>query len=87
MANDRVHIRCDGCGAWKMLMKFNAAGLHTADNGILEWLDAHGACHPKASGVDLGGVPGFSLYTDDDAFGEALAIGLQNAAPPDGVES
>ena len=81
MANDRVHIRCDGCGAWKMLLKHSGAGLHTCDNGILEWLDTHGDCHPLAFSVGLQGLAGFSLHTDDAVGGE-LQFGKQNSPPP-----
>lgn len=76
MSNDRVHIKCS-CGAWKMLMKHNGAGLATADNGILEWLDSHGACHKNAFAVDLNGDPGFTLHTDDDV-GKSLDVNLAN---------
>ena len=80
MANDRVHIKCDGCGAWKMLL-VHGAGLGTANNGILEWIDCHCGCHPRAFASDLGGVPGFSLYTDD-AVGKELDSDRANALPP-----
>ena len=80
MSNDRVHIKCDGCGAWKMLLVHNGAGLGTCDNGILEWLDEHGACHPHAFSTDLHGATGFSLYTDD-AVGKELPIDKQNKVP------
>lgn len=63
-----------------MLLKHNGAGLGTADNGILEWLDQHGGCHPKVREVCLGGIPGFSLHTDDAVGGE-LRFDRQNAGP------
>ena len=80
MANDHVHIRCSGCGAWKMLLKHFPGSLATRDNGILEWLDEHGDHHPKLYENDLGGYPGFSLYTDDD-IGGVLDPEKQNAKP------
>lgn len=81
MANDRVMIKCKACGGWKMLLKhFPVQGPKTRDNGILEWLDAHAACHPRAFAADLDGNPGFDLHTED-AIGEALAPDKQNYAP------
>ncbi len=82
MANDRIHIRCDSCGAWKMLAKHNGAGLSASDQGILEWVEAHGQCHPHVRDVDLGGVVGFSLHLDGD-IGGVLDPAKQNAWPPD----
>lgn len=81
MSNDRVHIKCEGCGAWKMLMKHSGGGLHTCDNGILEWLDSHGSCHPNAFSTGLNGNPGFSLHTDDAVGGE-LDMAKANQPPP-----
>ena len=80
MANDRVMIKCDGCGAWKMLLKHMGAGLYTnPEGGVLEWLDSHGECHPRAFSADLDGAPGFSLHCEGAA---ALAPAKQNATPP-----
>ena len=81
MANDRVHIRCDGCGAWKMLIKFFPGNLSVRDNGILPWIDAHGPCHAHLYCNNLGGDPGFTLFTDDD-IGLSLEPELQNTMPP-----
>jgi hypothetical protein len=81
MASDRVFIRCSGCGAWKMLMKHSTGAFSTQDNGILDWLDAHGLCHPNLYNNDLGGNPGFTLHTEDDVGG-ALSFDKQNADPP-----
>jgi len=67
MANDRVFIQCNVCGGWKMLLKFFPGTLATMDNGILEWLDTHGPCHPRFFSNDLGGNPGFKLFTESDA--------------------
>ena len=61
-------------------MKHNGGGLHTTDNGILEWLDKHGDCHPHAFSTGLNGIPGFSLHTDD-AAGNELAFDLANVVP------
>lgn len=63
-----------------MLLIHNSAGLGTADNGILEWLDQHGGCHPRVLNVCLGGIPGFSLHTDD-AVGSELRFDRQNKGP------
>ncbi len=65
MANDRVMIRCDSCGGWKMLLKhFAGIGPKARGNEILEWLDSHAECHPNFEESDLGGSPGFSLHTE-----------------------
>jgi len=79
MANDRLMIKCDGCGAWKMLMKHMGAGLYTTDNGVLPWLDSHGGCHPHAFSAHLYDVPGFSLHCEGV---DALDPAKQNAKPP-----
>jgi hypothetical protein len=81
MANDRVHIRCSGCGGWKMLMKHDGRSLH-ANAPIVEWLDSHGRCHPERLSADLGGNPGFTLHMDSEV-GAALAYDRQNAGPPE----
>lgn len=80
MANDRVMIKCDGCGAWKMLLKFFPGDLSTRpENGVLPWLDLHGKCHPHFFGDDLDGVIGFSLHLEG---ADALDPAKQNAGPP-----
>ena len=78
MANDRVMIRCDGCGAWKMLIKFFPGDFSTRDNGILEWIDSHGPCHFRLYDVDLANTPGFSLFCEGHP---ALDPKKQNAEP------
>lgn len=81
MANDRIHIRCDGCGAWRMLMSHSGAGITSANDTVLRWIDSHGGCHPNAFGTaDLGGIVGFSLHLDGD-IGSTLDPALQNASP------
>jgi len=82
MANDRIFIRCDGCGAWKMLMKYFPGSLSTRDNNILVWLDAHGGCHPNMFEPDLAGVVGFSLHTESQ-HSEVLDPQKHNALPPE----
>jgi hypothetical protein len=63
-----------------MLLKHHGAGLTTEDNGILDWLDAHGGCHPNAFKTDLEGNPWFTLHTDDDVGG-ALEFSKANKTP------
>lgn len=82
MANDRIFIRCDTCGGWKMLMKHYPGTLATRDNGILEWIDAHGECHPNLYGGDLAGVTGFSLHTESACGADELQPDRQNALRP-----
>lgn len=66
MANDRVIIKCSGCGGWKMLLKhFVGAGPKTRDNGVLDWLDSHAKCHPHWKNISLEGNPGFTLHTEE----------------------
>lgn len=93
MANDRVIIRCDYCGGWKMLLKhFATSGPTTRDNGILEWLDTHRNCGGQIGMDELPG-PGFSLHTES-AIGSELDPEKQNkrghSAPqednPSGIE-
>lgn len=78
MANDRVFIVCKTCGAWKMLLKHFPGSLGTRDNGILEWLDSHGACHPQYYNSDLQGNPGFKLATEDGLASGVLDWEKQN---------
>ena len=95
MANDRVFIKCKGCGGWKMLLKyFPGEGLTTRDNGILEWLDTHRYCHsvyqldPEHFGLQLmtlHGDPGFTLHTEAD-FQNELPMNKQNRKP-DGTQA
>lgn len=83
MANDRIFIKCQTCGGWKMLMKHFPGTMETVDNGVLEWIGAHGVCHPRLYNEDLGGVPGFSLHTEEDCGeGGELRPDKQNALPP-----
>ena len=83
MADDRIFIRCDTCGAWKMLMKHIVGALETRPNGILDWLDNHGQCHPRVLHADLGGIVGFSLHTEEALRdGTTLRPEKQNAEPP-----
>ena len=84
MANDRVMIKCDSCGAWKMLLKHMGGGLYPCDNGILPWLGEHGECHPHAYSTDLRGIPGFSLHCEG---AEALDPKKQNLLPPDEIRN
>lgn len=81
MSNDRVHIVCEGCGAWKMLLKFFPSDLSTRDNGILEWLDAHGDCHDHILESDLHGDPGFRLVAESSYDFKKLDPSLQNKVP------
>lgn len=72
MSNDRVFIKCKGCGRWNLLLKHMGAGSYTKEGrDILDWLDSHAECHPRCYAGDLDGDPGFELHTED-AIGEAL---------------
>ncbi len=55
------------------------AGLYTKNNGVLEWLDEHGQCHPHAFSPHLYDVPGFSLHCEGAM---ELDPAKQNAGPP-----
>lgn len=69
MANDRVYIECTGCGERKMLLKFfPQTGSKSRDNGVLDWLDGHAECHSRFRSGDLGGDPGFRLFTESAGF-------------------
>ena len=69
MANDRVMIKCKGCGKSKMLLKFYPGGSTHRDNWVLDWLDNHRECHPRCFEDDLGGDPGFILETESEKRG------------------
>ena len=80
MANDRVFIKCNGCGGWKMLLKyFPNTGSTTRDNGILKWLDAHAGCHQRAGHPDLDGDTGFELFAESGV--DSLDYEKQNTTP------
>lgn len=82
MADDRVFIKCKGCGGWKMLLKHYQSnpGPMYWDNGVTEWLDKHALCHPGAFNADLGGDPGYTLHTEND-IGRELDCDKQNHVP------
>lgn len=80
MANDRVFIRCDGCGAWKALLSYNGGFICSYGPDVLEWIDEHGLCHPECGAVALS-KPGFSLHMED-AIPSELDPSKQNAGPP-----
>lgn len=67
MANDRIYVKCKGCGGYKMFFKYFPGNLTTRTNfGIIEWLDQHTDCHPKGYDLDLGGDPGFEFICTSD---------------------
>jgi len=63
MANDRIFIKCDYCGGWKMLLKFFPGYLYNTNNGIIEWIEVHANCRPDLFDGCLS-APGFSLHTE-----------------------
>ncbi len=71
MANDRVYIKCKGCGGWKMMFKYYPGELYIDKDlagPLLDWLGTHSQCHMRIEGIpgmDLGGEPCFSLHTED----------------------
>jgi len=68
-----------------MLLKFFPGSLTTRDNGILEWLDSHGACHPRLKADDLQSNPGFKILTESSKEFDALDFEKQNGMPPQGL--
>jgi hypothetical protein len=67
MADDRLFIKCKGCGGCKMLLKhFAGTGLTHRDNGILPWLDGHRYCHQTTHMMNLGNDTCFTLLTEDN---------------------
>jgi len=83
MANDRVMLRCDSCGAFMMFLKHYPGLLGTYSEDwtakFLAWTNAHCRCHPHFFHGDLCDNPGFSLHTEGS---EALDYTKQNAPPP-----
>jgi len=78
MADDRVFIKCDGCGGWKMLLKHYAGtGLKQSGNEIMEWLDTHSICHANQYDVTLQS-PGFTLHTEEGLTDGHLQADKQN---------
>ena len=83
MANDRVMMRCDGCGAWMMFLKHypGQLGTYTPEWSarFISWVDQHCQCHPHFFGAHLHDLPGFSLHCEG---APGLDPQKQNAAPP-----
>lgn len=66
MADDRVLIKCEYCGRWKMLLKhYTGAGPKTWDNDILQWLDHHANCREDQFDFHLVS-PGFTLHLENE---------------------
>lgn len=70
MANDRVMIRCDGCGEWTTMLTYSHM-VPVPWEGILGWLDAHAEHHPHCFAPHLNEVPGFSIHMES-AVGRSL---------------
>jgi len=64
MSNDRVFIKCNGCGATRALLKHHPGLLDVCDNDLVPWLNHHGNHHPRLYYADLGGDSGFSLFNE-----------------------
>jgi len=64
-----------------MLLKFFPGSLATTDNGILQWLDSHGPCHPQLQANDLHSDPGFKILTESSKEFDRLDFKKQNGAP------
>lgn len=80
MANDRLYIKCEQCGAWTMFMKHFTGALYVHDRDkLVDWLDSHGGCHTNLYQTDLGGEPGFSLMTESSPEADRLDPALQNS--------
>jgi hypothetical protein len=65
VANDRIIIKCDTCGASKTLMKYYPTLM--AETPVVEmyvWMYQHS--HPPCREIsyDLDGAPGFTLTTE-----------------------
>jgi hypothetical protein len=69
-----------------MLMKFYpTTGLYVqTDKSIVDWLNAHGRCHPRSHESDLADDPGFTLHTEDSLDGKELRMDRQNYTPKHG---
>ncbi len=76
MANDRVFIKCKGCGGWKMMFKYYPGSLYIDGDlvgGLINWLDTHSKCYMRLDnipGMDLGDEPCFSLHTENASVKE-----------------
>jgi len=67
MANDRIYLRCKGCGNQYLLLKYYPCNSYIwRPEEIQEWMDQHIAdCNELGMG-DLGGNPCFDLITESD---------------------
>lgn len=80
MSNDRIFLRCEGCGGWTVLAKHYPGQLYFNHNP--SWIAAHEQCHPRLYAMDLGGQVGFSLHTEDHiGTGLPLDPAKQNWSP------
>jgi len=77
VANDRIHMKCRGCGDTLMLAKFYPAdfGVWYPDM-VSKWIELHIPCSVDRYASDLGGERCFDLFAESDPDAEQL---LQNS--------
>lgn len=91
MANDRVFIKCEGCGASTMFLKHYPGMLGPMDDDdaleTMKWVEDHCQCNPNYWSSDLGGITGFSLHTEDEfKEGGQMDFSKMNLPSPKNVE-
>ena len=71
MANDRIYIKCKGCGKTACIAKYFMSPI--SPTGLAdEFIANHDECHPNMYSYDLEGDPGFMLFTESDDNWESL---------------
>ena len=68
MANDRINLRCRGCGAEKMLVKYYPRQFDGiwSPTEVSWWIAEHLQCSPHWGQQDLGGDRCFDLFTESE---------------------
>lgn len=72
MANDRIYMKCRGCGETKMLAKYYPSnyGVWWPEE-VCKWIEDHMKHSPNFGEMDLKGDRCFDLFTEsDERFGE-----------------
>ena len=69
MANDRIYVKCDFCGAEQMLVKIWEGPEHIDWEHLIRFAGFfchHSLCHPLHMEDRRNGIPGFSFVTESD---------------------
>lgn len=84
MANDRIYLKCRGCGATRSLAKYYPTlgyGVWWPDE-VAQWIDKHMRCSPHFGEKDLNGDRCFDLFTESDPPSKKEENSMPSWRPP-----